>query len=251
MVQTAATTRARTTRHVHGVERRRARSRRRTRTRSLSVPTSIDARRDGDRRHGRAGTTAAGSRSSSTTSATAATPTTSRRRTSTRLLDWLAGACRRTSRRQDDAAGARRRRPARRPRAVLAAGCRTARTRFGTRRSSTTSTATRHPTAGPRRLRQQHLLWSRTSDAHTGSYAERLDVTNYVDGDNKLDGQVDLGFCEPTVTPGHQYRITEWYKSTRAGLLHDVHAERHVGVELLDGRARRSPPRRRGRRQRG
>ncbi|HEX4525868.1 MAG TPA: chitobiase/beta-hexosaminidase C-terminal domain-containing protein [Gaiellaceae bacterium] len=55
--------------------------------------------------------------------------------------------------------------------------------------------------------------WTRTSDAHTGSWAEKVVVTNYHDGDNKLDGQVDLGFCTPTVTPGHQYKISEWYKS--------------------------------------
>ncbi|HEV8462613.1 MAG TPA: chitobiase/beta-hexosaminidase C-terminal domain-containing protein [Gaiellaceae bacterium] len=56
--------------------------------------------------------------------------------------------------------------------------------------------------------------WTRTSDAHSGSFGENLVVTNYVDGDNKLDGVTDLGFCEPTVTPGHQYLITEWYKSS-------------------------------------
>ena len=55
--------------------------------------------------------------------------------------------------------------------------------------------------------------WTRTTDAHSGTYAETVVVTNYVDGDNKLDGQVDLGFCTPTVIPGHQYKITEWYKS--------------------------------------
>jgi peptidoglycan/xylan/chitin deacetylase (PgdA/CDA1 family) len=58
------------------------------------------------------------------------------------------------------------------------------------------------------------FAWTRTTDAHTGTYAERLDVTNYQDGDGKLLVNQDLGFCTPTVTPGHQYRITEWYKST-------------------------------------
>jgi peptidoglycan/xylan/chitin deacetylase (PgdA/CDA1 family) len=56
--------------------------------------------------------------------------------------------------------------------------------------------------------------WTRTSDAHTGSWGERVDVTNYQDGDNKLLVNDDLGFCTPTVTPGHRYKVTAWYKST-------------------------------------
>jgi peptidoglycan/xylan/chitin deacetylase (PgdA/CDA1 family) len=56
--------------------------------------------------------------------------------------------------------------------------------------------------------------WTRTSDAHTGKWAERVDVTNYQDGDTKLIPNYDLGFCTPTVVPGHSYKITEWYKSS-------------------------------------
>jgi peptidoglycan/xylan/chitin deacetylase (PgdA/CDA1 family) len=56
--------------------------------------------------------------------------------------------------------------------------------------------------------------WSRTSDAHSGSFAERLDITNHQSGDGKLVMTSDLGFCTPTVTPGHRYRLTTWYKST-------------------------------------
>jgi peptidoglycan/xylan/chitin deacetylase (PgdA/CDA1 family) len=55
--------------------------------------------------------------------------------------------------------------------------------------------------------------WTRTTDAHTGSYAERVDVSNYRDGDSKLVVTRDLGFCTPSVTPGHKYRMTAWYKS--------------------------------------
>jgi peptidoglycan/xylan/chitin deacetylase (PgdA/CDA1 family) len=57
------------------------------------------------------------------------------------------------------------------------------------------------------------FAWSRTSDAHTGSSAERIDVTNYQSGDAKLVMKNDLGFCTPTVTPGHRYKMTTWYKS--------------------------------------
>ena len=56
--------------------------------------------------------------------------------------------------------------------------------------------------------------WTRTTDAHTGSYAERVDVSKYSDGDSKLVVQRDLGFCTPTVAPGHKYRLTAWYKSS-------------------------------------
>jgi peptidoglycan/xylan/chitin deacetylase (PgdA/CDA1 family) len=58
------------------------------------------------------------------------------------------------------------------------------------------------------------FIWSRTSDAHSGSYAERVDVSHYVDGDSKLVVTRDFGFCTPSVTPGHRYRITTWYKSS-------------------------------------
>ena len=56
--------------------------------------------------------------------------------------------------------------------------------------------------------------WTRTSAAHTGSVAERVDVSNYVSGDNKLFVQEDLGSCSPSVVPGHRYAITSWYQST-------------------------------------
>jgi peptidoglycan/xylan/chitin deacetylase (PgdA/CDA1 family)/archaellum component FlaF (FlaF/FlaG flagellin family) len=56
--------------------------------------------------------------------------------------------------------------------------------------------------------------WTRTSDAHSGSWAERVDVTNYHSGDSKLQVNDDLGFCAPTVTPGHRYKVTAWYKSS-------------------------------------
>ena len=58
-----------------------------------------------------------------------------------------------------------------------------------------------------------NFTWTRSSDAHSGSFAEKLTVTNYVDGDNKLTVLPDLGYCTPSVNEGHRYRITEWYKS--------------------------------------
>lgn len=56
--------------------------------------------------------------------------------------------------------------------------------------------------------------WSRVADAHAGSYAERLTMSNYVSGDAKLLPTLDLGTCAPTVTAGRTYQLGAWYKST-------------------------------------
>jgi len=56
--------------------------------------------------------------------------------------------------------------------------------------------------------------WAVTTDAHTGSSAVRLTMTNYSSGDAKLVPSLDLGQCAPTVAPGNVYTISEWYKST-------------------------------------
>ena len=55
--------------------------------------------------------------------------------------------------------------------------------------------------------------WTRTTDAHSGTAAERLDISGFGDGDGKLLVTRDMGFCTPSVTSGHKYRITAWYKS--------------------------------------
>lgn len=56
--------------------------------------------------------------------------------------------------------------------------------------------------------------WTRTSDAHSGSWGERVDISNYTSGDRKLVMTQDLGECTPTVTPGHRQALSAWYKST-------------------------------------
>jgi peptidoglycan/xylan/chitin deacetylase (PgdA/CDA1 family) len=56
--------------------------------------------------------------------------------------------------------------------------------------------------------------WARTTDAHTGTYAEKVSISGYSSGDEKLLVKEDLGYCTPTITPGHQYKVTAWYKST-------------------------------------
>jgi len=56
--------------------------------------------------------------------------------------------------------------------------------------------------------------WTRTTDAHSGGFAERLDLTGYGSGDAKLLPVFDLGSCSPAVTAGHTYRVTASYRST-------------------------------------
>jgi hypothetical protein len=56
--------------------------------------------------------------------------------------------------------------------------------------------------------------WTRTSDAHTGSWGEKLDVTSFTNGDRKLVNTQDAGTCAPAAVPGHTYTVTAWYKSS-------------------------------------
>ncbi|WP_166462761.1 polysaccharide deacetylase family protein [Amycolatopsis acidicola] len=56
--------------------------------------------------------------------------------------------------------------------------------------------------------------WARTTDAHTGTAAQRLTVTGYSNGDAKLLPTFDLGACTPKVTAGQTYTVSVWYKST-------------------------------------
>jgi hypothetical protein len=56
--------------------------------------------------------------------------------------------------------------------------------------------------------------WTRTSDAHAGSYSETLNVTAYTNGDRKMVNTQDAGACAPAGVAGRIYTITAWYKST-------------------------------------
>jgi peptidoglycan/xylan/chitin deacetylase (PgdA/CDA1 family) len=61
---------------------------------------------------------------------------------------------------------------------------------------------------------KQSFRWTRTRDAHTGRFGERVDVTRHVSGDNKLMPVHDLGACATTVSGGRQYTLTTRYKSS-------------------------------------
>jgi peptidoglycan/xylan/chitin deacetylase (PgdA/CDA1 family) len=58
------------------------------------------------------------------------------------------------------------------------------------------------------------VAWANSSNAHTGTVAENLTVTNYSSGDAKLLPTLDLGACTPTVVPGQTYNLGVWYEST-------------------------------------
>ncbi|WP_441791348.1 cell wall-binding repeat-containing protein [Leifsonia sp. YAF41] len=70
--------------------------------------------------------------------------------------------------------------------------------------------------------------FSTVTDAHTGTAAEQLIVTNLVSGDAKLALTQDLGTCAPTATPGRTYSLRAWYKST-ANTQFDVYYRNSVG----------------------
>ena len=55
--------------------------------------------------------------------------------------------------------------------------------------------------------------WTRTTDAHGGSYAETLELTSLTGGDRKLLSAEDDGTCAPAATPGNTYTVGAWYKA--------------------------------------
>ncbi|SMF12785.1 galactose oxidase-like domain-containing protein [Streptomyces sp. Amel2xC10] len=57
------------------------------------------------------------------------------------------------------------------------------------------------------------FTFEHTSDAHTGSKAMKVTLTRRVDGDRKA-LITESAACAPTVTPGKQYDLSLWYKST-------------------------------------
>jgi Bacterial Ig domain/Polysaccharide deacetylase len=58
------------------------------------------------------------------------------------------------------------------------------------------------------------FIWTRVAGAHSGSFAESLQVTARTSGDRKLLPTLDAGACAPAVTAGARYTLNAWYKST-------------------------------------
>lgn len=57
------------------------------------------------------------------------------------------------------------------------------------------------------------FTFTTTVDAHTGSQAMKVELTRRVDGDRKA-LITESASCAPVVTPGKQYDLSLWYKST-------------------------------------
>ncbi len=56
--------------------------------------------------------------------------------------------------------------------------------------------------------------WARTTDAHSGGFAARMDVTSFTSGAVRLISQQDLGYCGATAIPGHSYKLSAWHKGS-------------------------------------
>jgi hypothetical protein len=56
--------------------------------------------------------------------------------------------------------------------------------------------------------------WTTTTDAHAGSSAQRVDVTAWTSGAQRLVPTQDASACAPPGVVGHTYRVTGWYKAT-------------------------------------
>jgi peptidoglycan/xylan/chitin deacetylase (PgdA/CDA1 family) len=61
--------------------------------------------------------------------------------------------------------------------------------------------------------------WSRVTDAADGTYAEKLELTAWTDGDAKLIPAWDSANCAPLVTVGSTYTIQLSYKSTATAFI--------------------------------
>lgn len=56
--------------------------------------------------------------------------------------------------------------------------------------------------------------WEQTSDAHSGTGAQRVTVTSFTSGDAKLLQRLDLGQCTEPIKPRNRYALQTWYQSS-------------------------------------
>jgi hypothetical protein len=56
--------------------------------------------------------------------------------------------------------------------------------------------------------------YTRVADAYDGNVAQRIDITSWTSGGRRLVTTQDAGACAPSVTPGHSYTMTAYYKAT-------------------------------------
>jgi putative cell wall-binding protein/peptidoglycan/xylan/chitin deacetylase (PgdA/CDA1 family) len=67
------------------------------------------------------------------------------------------------------------------------------------------------------------------SPGHTGNVAEKVTMTNYVDGDAKLLALFDDSGCSPSVSPGATYSLRAFYEST-ANTQFAIYTRNSLGV---------------------
>lgn len=56
--------------------------------------------------------------------------------------------------------------------------------------------------------------YARVPPGPSGMWTERIEITEYADGDAKLMPRMDLGECTPTVIPGARYELSTLYRSS-------------------------------------
>jgi hypothetical protein len=59
------------------------------------------------------------------------------------------------------------------------------------------------------------FTWTRTSNAHSGSWAENVAITSYTSGDRKLVTSQGTNACSPRVNAGSTYNLGGWYESSQ------------------------------------
>jgi peptidoglycan/xylan/chitin deacetylase (PgdA/CDA1 family) len=59
------------------------------------------------------------------------------------------------------------------------------------------------------------FTWTRTANAHTGSWAENVAITAYTSGDRKLVTSQQANACSPRVSPGSTFNVGAWYQSNQ------------------------------------
>ncbi len=57
--------------------------------------------------------------------------------------------------------------------------------------------------------------WSRTSNAHSGNWAENVTITAYTSGDRKLVTSQQANACSPRVNAGSTYNVGGWYEANQ------------------------------------
>jgi peptidoglycan/xylan/chitin deacetylase (PgdA/CDA1 family) len=70
--------------------------------------------------------------------------------------------------------------------------------------------------------------WSRVADAHSGQWAQRLQVTAYSEGSVVLMPDTSGRSCAPAARPHQQFTLTAWYKSS-AFTQFDIYYRRRSG----------------------